>query len=592
MEKILKTTLFIFMICVLTISSTTNVFAQENNDSKITKLIDDEVSELVDNKCAKGAVVSIVKNDKVLLCKGYGYADKKNGIKADGDNTAFRIGSISKTFVALSALQLVQEGKLDMNAPISQYLGDDFPEFKYPITMQNLLTYTAGFENMNEGLFIFKDQKQESLSESLKKYRPDQVYMSGEVTAYSNYGIALAGYVVEKISNKPFYEYAEENIFNPLEMNNSTFNQFSSPAPVVSEGYGSSEEGIVNLYPTGSMMTTAQDMAGYMKFLVSDNYSNILNNELKTSMFERQYTMDEEFDGVGYTWERYMRNGHLVVLKPGETDNFSSLIFIYPDEKLAVFISFNTKINTNDIFEKVTENLYGKEKEKTVSADGRKNLKDISGYYRTTVSNFTKTEKVINPLISERVHISGNLDEGFNMDGKKVEAIGEDFYSSNLGKIKFIEKNGREYICSEGGQVFIRIPWYESNQWQCFTLILFIIFSFIGFITAIIFIKNRKKYGKYSIIASIPAIIIWIIVAATSIVIITCMNSISMAGLNILFNFFRIISPILFVSSLLIIPSTIYYWHNKRSIFLRLFYLLWSVSSLIFIWWLHNVNLL
>ncbi|GCD08451.1 hypothetical protein Ctaglu_00740 [Clostridium tagluense] len=91
---------------------------------------------------------------------------------------------------------------------------------------------------MNTGLFIATDEKSKPLKEVLRKYKPNQVFKPGEVATYSNYGISLAGYIIERIYGKPYYESVQENIFKPLRMRNSTFKQGSTLAPIVSKGYG------------------------------------------------------------------------------------------------------------------------------------------------------------------------------------------------------------------------------------------------------------------------------------------------------------------------------------------------------------------
>lgn len=142
----------------------------------VADLVDLEVSRLVQEESVKGAIVSIVKEGQVVLSKGYGYADEELGIKADEANTAFRIGSISKTFVAIAAMQLVEQGKLEMDEPISTYLDADLPKFLYPITMKELLTHTAGFEDMISGMIVRNAKNAEPLSKGVRTNIPDQVF--------------------------------------------------------------------------------------------------------------------------------------------------------------------------------------------------------------------------------------------------------------------------------------------------------------------------------------------------------------------------------------------------------------------------------
>jgi len=178
MLKVMKILLVLLIVLnILTIP----VFSAE-------KELDDELSgmvnELIEDGKAKGAVLSIIEDDKIILNRGFGYADEYNNIAADGEYAAFRIGSVSKTFVAVQILN--QEGKLDMNTDISVYLEPDFPKLDFPVTMQQLLTHTAGFEELLTGIAVINVSDTEPLSESVRKYMPAQVYKPGEASSYSN----------------------------------------------------------------------------------------------------------------------------------------------------------------------------------------------------------------------------------------------------------------------------------------------------------------------------------------------------------------------------------------------------------------------
>ena len=183
--------LFALALIVITLLQTlTNcvAFAATNNDNPISDnniidYIDTEINKLVDNKLAKGVAVSIVKNNEVALSKGYGYADEKNGIDVEPESTIFKIGSVSKIFVSFAAIQLEEQGSLDLNTPITQYLEVDFPKFKYPITMENLLTHTAGFEDLYSPLEVELEKDIMPLKKFVRDYMPNQVFKPGEVSA-------------------------------------------------------------------------------------------------------------------------------------------------------------------------------------------------------------------------------------------------------------------------------------------------------------------------------------------------------------------------------------------------------------------------
>lgn len=597
--KMLSLIILSLILFNILLGSSVTTFAdtrEQNQNSELVNLIQADINKSINKKAIKGAIVSIVKDDKTLLCSGYGYADEKNGILADGDNTAFKIGSVSKTFVALSAMKLVEQGKLDMNTPITKYLEKDFPSFKYPITMKNLLTHTAGFETLNSGLFIKSTEKAKQLSYVVKKYRPEQVFKPSEVPAYSNYGLALAGYVVERISGEPFYQYVDDNIFKPLNMNASTFRQNYCKAHYISKGYGTDGkeriEGQVNLYPAGSINTTAKDMAEYMKFMLSTTDNSIIKNITKQELFEKQFAMDKSFSGMGYAWGREEINGHTLYCHEGGTDNFSTVIFLCPDERLGVFVSYNTAYETNSVLEDTLTMLYGKEQNYTKSEiNTNKSTIDISGYYQPTSSSFKNSEKFYN--ITSCIHIKKVDKTKYVLNGKEIISLKSDLYfHPDLGRFKLVNKNGRYYIATSETASFIKLPWYEGTDWQILILLFFIVVTLIGaVITIVLLTKGIIKKEKNKIILCLPGIMLSL---ATGILItkgIIFFNKFEFSSVENFVTFMKSISLIItFIGVFEIASSTM--WIKNKSKFVAVFNIVWSVSFVLLVTWFVQVNLI
>ena len=186
-----------------------------------------------------GATISVVKDGKLLFAKGYGYADVANKKPVSAQETLFRPGSISKLFTWTAIMQLYEQGKLDLDRDINEYLDYKIPDaFGKPITLKNVMTHTPGFEEQVKDL-ITQNSGAPNLGQYLKTHIPARIYPPGTVPAYSNYATAVAGYIVERVSGRPFDEYVAENIFKPLNMTHSTFTQPlpSNLAPLMSNGY-------------------------------------------------------------------------------------------------------------------------------------------------------------------------------------------------------------------------------------------------------------------------------------------------------------------------------------------------------------------
>jgi CubicO group peptidase (beta-lactamase class C family) len=186
-----------------------------------------------------GGVVVVVKDGEVLLQKGYGYADVAVQKPVDPALTLFRPGSVSKLFTWTAVMQLVEQGRIDLDADVNSYLDFEIPaDGGEVVTMRHIMTHTPGFEEQVKGLMGVGDGPV-PLGDHLKRWTPERIFAPGSTPAYSNYATALAGYVVERVSGMSFDDYLDQHVFEPLEMTHSTFRQ---PLPArlqehMSKGY-------------------------------------------------------------------------------------------------------------------------------------------------------------------------------------------------------------------------------------------------------------------------------------------------------------------------------------------------------------------
>src|SRR5690348_10440908 len=173
-----------------------------------------------------GATVLVVKDGQEILKKGYGYSDVTKKSPVDPATTMFRLASISKLFTWISVMQLAEQGKLDIDTDVNKYL--DFqiaPAFGKPIALRNLMTHTGGFEEEIRDILVTDPKMAMPLREFLIENQPRRIFPPGEVPAYSNYGVGLAGYIVQRVGGEPFEQYVAEHIFLPLGMKHSSFKQ-------------------------------------------------------------------------------------------------------------------------------------------------------------------------------------------------------------------------------------------------------------------------------------------------------------------------------------------------------------------------------
>lgn len=313
-----------------------------------------------------GATLAVVKDGEIFFANGYGYADVKEKKPVIADKTLFRPGSGSKLFTWTAVMQLVEQGKIDLNADINIYLKDfkipdTYPE---PVTMTHLLTHTPGFEDFINEMAVRRAEDLVPLAKFLAKKMPARVLPPGKLTFYSNYGTALAGYIVEKISGMPFEDYIERNIFELLDMQQSTFRQPlpSYLADDMSMGY-TYEKGIYEphgfeyingLAPAGSMSATATDMAKFMiAHLQNGKYgeSRILEEETAKLMHAQLFTHDPRVDGNAHGFWEMTQNNLRTIVHGGDTFLFHSLLSIIPEKNLGLFVSFNSTGGTWPVYD-------------------------------------------------------------------------------------------------------------------------------------------------------------------------------------------------------------------------------------------------
>lgn len=300
-----------------------------------------------------GGVISVVKDGKLLFARGYGYADLETRQVPSPDTTLFRPGSTSKLFTWTAVMQQVEQGKLDLDKDINDYL--DFkipPRDGKPITLRNLMTHTGGFEDTARGL-LPKSTDDVNLEQYLKTHIPARIYPPGGIVAYSNYGCGLAGYIVQRVSGEPFADYIKHHIFDPLGMAHSSFAQPlpANLAPLLAKGYESASDGKprpfepVDPAPAGALSSSATDMAKFMIAQLQDGRfgdTRILQQATAELMHSPQHTAAPGLNGFDLGFYQENSHGQRIIGHAGDTMVFHSDLHLMLDAHVGVFMSFNS----------------------------------------------------------------------------------------------------------------------------------------------------------------------------------------------------------------------------------------------------------
>jgi CubicO group peptidase (beta-lactamase class C family) len=329
--------------------------------AELEAFLDELIGSQMEEHHIAGAAVSVVKDGKIFFAKGYGYADLGEGIPVDPEQTIFRIGSVGKVFTWTAVMQLVEQGKLDLEADINTYLDFRIPDtYPQPITLKHLMTHTSGFEDRHFGSAVSDARDVVPVREWLVSNMWARVRPPG-YAGYSNFNAILAGYIVARVSGQPYDQYIQEHILDPLGMAHSTAR---SPIPTdlrthASVGYTYADGTFQALpefiaqpagLPSGMHQASVTDMARFMiAHLQGGRYSDanipearILKETTAQQMKSTLYTPDPRLLGTAYGFFDFSDNGQRTLGHTGYSPPMHSMLLLLPDQNLGIFVTYNS----------------------------------------------------------------------------------------------------------------------------------------------------------------------------------------------------------------------------------------------------------
>ncbi|HXS21860.1 MAG TPA: serine hydrolase domain-containing protein [Steroidobacteraceae bacterium] len=301
-----------------------------------------------------GASVAVVANGRLLFAKGYGFADMKSRRPVIPQQTLFRAGSVSKLFTWTAVMQLVQAGKLDLDRDINDYLDFKMPEpYGRPITLRDLMTHSAGFEDTVTDLFVNRPSQMFPLRQYLTRHLPPLLHPPGQVVAYSNYGATLAGYIVQRVSGEPYDDYIMRHILQPLGMDDSTFQQPlpTKLQPRMATGYRQASNPdtvpfeLVEAAPAGALTTDVTDLSKFMLAqLDGGSYggAQILSATTLREMHTPQGRPLPGMNGMDLGFYDENRNGLRIIGHAGDTGAFHADLHLLLDKGVGFAIMLNS----------------------------------------------------------------------------------------------------------------------------------------------------------------------------------------------------------------------------------------------------------
>ena len=338
--------------------------AGNNTDAENTALA--ETIENYYKETWRGSGLSVaVFNTEEDLYKGYfGFQNKEKSIEVSAD-TVMDWGSISKLLIWVSAMQLNEQGKLDLIEDLRPYFPDAVSKklrYDEPITMLDLMNHTAGFEEAFQYMGCSSPEKLLSFEEYLIKAQPRQVFEPGSTVAYSNYGAGLAAYVVEQISGENYADYVHTHVFAPLGMENTAIKadysdnedvrrRYLELATISKDGKQMSPRSTessryISNYPAGACVSTLNDLENFARALLTQD-ERLMKKETFKLFFSpsRTYTGTERARNRHGMWERYACAVPMTGHNGAKTT--SAVLLLDPDNGKGIVIQTNTALNTS-----------------------------------------------------------------------------------------------------------------------------------------------------------------------------------------------------------------------------------------------------
>jgi len=439
------------------------------NVTELASFLNTTISNELDALHISGATVAVVKDGKLFYAHGYGYADVEHKTPVDANTTLFAIGSTTKLFTWTAVMQLVQEGKIDLHADVNTYLKDfKIPEtYPQPITMEHLMTHTAGFAEQIRGLQLSDPKDLQPLGTVLAQTIPARVWPPGQVWSYSNYGTALAGYIVQEVSGIPFDQYVQEKIFTPLGMHNTTIAQ-PVPSPLaanVSKAYAYSDgtlrqtkDWIVGIPPAGAIHSTAPDMAKFMIAHLQNgeyNGTRILNASTAQAMHSAHFTPDP-YTKFGLGFFMGNQNNESNINHGGDTTYFHTMCMLWPARNVGLFVSYNSPggaLARDDLVTKFLDHYYPY----TPTPPQPRNFNDapaVTGTYQNTRTP-TTPQKYLTSLLQPTVDITGDPNGTLT-----VAASGSPMNFVEVAPLAFAKPDGNTTISGDSHVIFAATPAY------------------------------------------------------------------------------------------------------------------------------------
>jgi len=482
-ERCRKIAIHLFVFIVLNTACVVPTIGQDApaHPSDLSKLADDYFLPLVANKKVSAAAVIVVDHQKSVFAKCYGPVDLEHSL--------WRAASVSKALTAIGVIRLVEQGRVDLDRDVNQYLKTFHIPNTYasPITLRELLEHRSGLDDrfIGDG---FRSGEQPPMRLLMARFLPDRAYAPGQVEFYSNYGYGLVGAIIEDVTGARFEDYTQANVLQPLGMNRSSFQQ-----PLPSDRSALTVPGkwwYQHAAPAGGLAVTAEDAA---KFLIAtlQQDNSLISAETFRTMTAPLTAPSGLVHRFGYFTGKH--HGYQLVGATGDLGTFHNVLVAVPDKGFGIVILVSGNISPGAVgfYNRFLDARLGSQMPEVVrratvpreNASSYEHNARFSGLYRTVRYPHHEMSKTF--IVFNLTRVAVKRDGALRFRGARwiqtapLEFEKEDgsetvsFQEDDAGKIKFMATSIR-------GETDERIAWYESGYVNIVFYVLFTIFFGVG----------------------------------------------------------------------------------------------------------------
>ena len=337
-----------FLVCAILLAYFAIPLASQQPElsNKWIEEIETLVTQVMARDNIPGLSVAVAVKDNLRWANGYGLADVENSVPAKA-LTTYRLASISKPITAVAIMQLAENGKLNLDAPVQKYV-PGFPEKPWPVTVRHLLGHLGGIRHYNNEAEVNSTRHYSTLLEPLRIFRDDPLVAEpGTKYSYTTYGYLLLGAIVEVVSGQTFMDYVGENIFEPASMSHIQVDDVYAIIPNRARGYQISSKGRLencaladtsNKIPGGGMISPPEDL---VRFALALRNGVLLKPAMVEQMFTPQKLNNGQVTEYGLGWEIDQDGKQRIVGHSGGQQGVSTMLLMLPQQGSAVTIMAN-----------------------------------------------------------------------------------------------------------------------------------------------------------------------------------------------------------------------------------------------------------